>query len=116
MQLLAYLKRLCRQTPSESATELSREEIYNLLSNSRRRHIIAYLARSDGPVTRRELSEYLADIEDTNRQTCSISIYQQHLPELEKAGVIEWERDLVYPTQNCSVLRDIDSQVQSQLR
>lgn len=75
-------------------------KIHYLLSNPRRRHTIQYLEDNRGPVTVRELSEAIAEIETGEsppprdvRETVYISLHQNHLPALDDQGVIEYDRD-----------------------
>jgi len=115
MRLLKRLKNLYRTNTSESTAQIPPEEVYNILSSARRRHVIDYLAHTDQEVSRRELSQYLAEIEGSDRQTCSISLYQQHLPRLEAVEAIDRENSVIMPGQNCELVHRVHKETQRQL-
>lgn len=81
---------------------LSQDEAYDLLSNARRRFVISYLRSQDGPVALNELSQRLAaqendtpvdELTDQQIKRIYVSLYQTHLPKLEEAELIEYDRD-----------------------
>jgi hypothetical protein len=81
---------------------LSQDEAYDLLSNARRRFVLSYLRAQDGPVPLNELSQRLAaqengipvdDLTDQQIKRIYVSLYQTHLPKLEEAELIEYDRD-----------------------
>lgn len=81
---------------------LSQDEAYDLLSNARRRFVISYLRSQDGPVALNELSRRLAarendtpvdELTDQQIKRIYVSLYQTHLPKLEEAELIEYDRD-----------------------
>jgi len=82
-------------------TTLGQDEAYELLSNARRRFVISYLRSQDGRVPLNELSQSLAawendiPVDETGDQIKRIyvSLYQTHLPKLEEAGLIEYDRE-----------------------
>ena len=82
------------------------ETIHSLCSNRRRRLIISYLVRdADGHCTISDATEYVAGVEALDdgdgpehrpggqRKAVYIALYQSHLPKLDEAGVIEWDKD-----------------------
>ncbi|QCC59117.1 hypothetical protein NP511_11820 [Natrinema thermotolerans] len=79
----------------------SREgEIFDLLSNQRRRYAIHYCKREDEPVTLGDLAEHVAaweldkeveEITSAERKRVYTSLQQTHLPTLERADVIEFD-------------------------
>lgn len=81
--------------------QLPREEVFEVLSNARRRCIVHYLKKHDGRrVDLRELVDYVAAWEDgttveqldsQKRKSVYAAIRQTHLPKLEDAGIIEYE-------------------------
>lgn len=81
--------------------QLPREEVFEVLSNARRRCIVHYLKKHDGRrVDLRELVDYVAAWEDgttveqldsQKRKSVYAAIRQTHLPKLEEAGIIEYE-------------------------
>ncbi|MFC6724173.1 ArsR family transcriptional regulator [Halobium palmae] len=90
---------------SESTTEeieLSKDEIFYLLKNRRRRDIVRYLMDNDGTATLSELAEHIAawendiDVQALNsgqRKRVYVALYQTHLPKLAENGIIEYERN-----------------------
>lgn len=82
--------------------ELSRDTLFSLLSNPRRRFVIRYLYRADESVTLQELATEVAAWEnqtepekltDQERKRVYVSLYQTHVPKLEEVGVIEYDND-----------------------
>lgn len=80
---------------------LSQDEVYDLLSNPRRRFIISYLREHD-QTRLQDLASTLAAWENetsvdqlTNQQRkrVYVSLYQTHIPKLEDAGVITYDQD-----------------------
>jgi hypothetical protein len=80
---------------------LSKDDLFHLLSNRRRRDVLRYLATHEGRVDMRDIAERIAawehDIEVQNlrskqRQRVYIALYQSHLPKLSEFGVIEYDR------------------------
>ena len=83
-------------------TTLGQDEAYELLSNARRRFVISYLRSQDGRVPLNELSQSLAawendipvdELGDQQIKRIYVSLYQTHLPKLEEAGLIEYDRE-----------------------
>ncbi|WP_455448960.1 DUF7344 domain-containing protein [Natrinema thermotolerans] len=89
------------QTDPAGREEQSREgEIFDLLSNQRRRYTLHYCKREDGPVTLGDLAEHVAaweldkeveEITSAERKRVYTSLQQTHLPTLERADVIEFD-------------------------
>ena len=94
MRLLNRFKN--KVTPSNhtspaSTLSVSSSTAYSLLSNERRRLIISYLDDMDTSTTNaREIADYLSSNGD-DRTAAYVSVTQQHLPRLSKAGVIEYD-------------------------
>jgi DNA-binding transcriptional ArsR family regulator len=81
--------------------ELSRDLVFAMLSNARRRYVLHYLKRHGGPATIRQLAEQIAAWENgtpmaevtyKQRKRVYTSLHQTHLPKLADAGIIESER------------------------
>lgn len=81
---------------------LSRDDVFEILGNSRRRRMLRYLDSADGPVSVRELvTDVAAHEEGTTPETVSQDHYkrvhvaslQTHLPKLDSVGVIDYDRD-----------------------
>lgn len=84
------------------AVELSKDEIFYLLKNRRRRDIVRYLMDNDGTATLSELAEHIAawendiDVQALNsgqRKRVYVALYQTHLPKLAENDIIEYERN-----------------------
>ena len=81
---------------------LSKDLVFTMLSNARRRSVIHYLKQRGERVTVRELSRQVAAWEngvDVNkldykqRKRVYTSLYQTHLPKLNDAGIVDYDRD-----------------------
>jgi hypothetical protein len=87
-------------TPT-STPELAHEDVFDVLSNDRRRCIVHYLKKHDGRrVELRELVDYVAawetntpveELDSDERKSVYAAIRQTHLPKMEEAGIIEYE-------------------------
>lgn len=86
---------------SPEATDRSRDDLFSLLRNERRREVIRTLQEADGPLDLRDLSEHIAAIEnDCNvaavtykqRKRVQTALYQMHLPKLDERDIIEYDR------------------------
>lgn len=83
--------------------QISRDEIFEVLSNPRRRCVLHYLKRkAGGRVGLRELVEHVAAwendtvpsrIDSDQRKRVYTALRQSHLPRLAKAGLVEYDRD-----------------------
>ncbi|MFC5277889.1 hypothetical protein ACFPM1_03780 [Halorubrum rubrum] len=78
------------------------DEVFALLSNGRRRHVLRFLRRNGGEIKLRELATVIAAEENgvepvevtyTQRKRLYTSLYQSHLPRMERSGVIEYDRN-----------------------
>jgi hypothetical protein len=78
------------------------ETVFDVLSNERRRYVIHHLKAEDERVTVRDLSEQVAawenDIERARvtpkeRKRVYTALHQTHLPKMDEAGVIDYDRD-----------------------
>jgi len=96
-------------TSNSNKGELSDDEIYDALSNRRRRFVIHALKRREGPVEISELSAYITAWEigvdpeevDYEKQRSVYSTLQRtHLPNLEKKNIVtvDKEENVVCPT------------------
>ncbi|SDX92040.1 DUF7344 domain-containing protein [Halobellus clavatus] len=79
---------------------LDKDEVFDLMSNHRRRYAIHYLKGADSPVPLAELAEQVAawehdkevaEITSAERKTTYTSLQQTHLPRLDRAGVVDFE-------------------------
>lgn len=80
---------------------LTKDQIFHLLQNERRRLALQYLRGKEGKVKMRDIAEQVAAWEhDTTvqalssdeRQRVYIPLYQNHLPKLDEEGVIEYNQ------------------------
>lgn len=85
--------------PSE---RLSKDTIFSMLSNQRRRHVLYYLDRESGPVSLRDLAEQIAawendvavsELDYKQRKRVYTSLHQTHLPKLDDAGIVSYDRE-----------------------
>ncbi|MFB6178849.1 MAG: hypothetical protein ABEI77_03885 [Halorientalis sp.] len=92
---------------TEALREPSRQDLFEILSNVRRRYVIRYLLQHDEPVDLRSLSEQVAtwetgkptpEVTAAERHRVYNALQQVHLPKMASAGVIEIERDHINPT------------------
>jgi hypothetical protein len=80
---------------------LSRNEVFDILSNQRRRHALHFLKqRNDGEAELRELSTQVAAWENgkpaegvtsDERRRVYTSLQQFHLPKLDRNGIVEYD-------------------------
>lgn len=79
---------------------LSNSEVFDLLSNHRRRYTIHYCKQVETPVTLSDLAEQVAawelekevsEITSSERKRVYTSLQQTHLPTLDDAGMIAYE-------------------------
>ena len=90
-------------TPEKAGVEpIPTDEVFALLSNGRRRHVLRFLSENGGEIKLRELATTIAAEENdldpvevtyTQRKRLYTSLYQSHLPRMERSGVIEYNRN-----------------------
>ncbi|MDQ2052049.1 ArsR family transcriptional regulator [Natronolimnohabitans sp. A-GB9] len=111
---------------SDEEQRLSKDVIFELLKNRRRREVLAYLLEADDTVTLGELAEQIAAWEnDTDvsalssdqRKRVYVALYQTHLPKMDDAGIVEYDQDrgLISLADNADLLMmylDTDSEQQ----
>ncbi len=85
-----------------ASSGLSQEQVFEVLKSPRRRYALYYLRREGGTVELSDLTDQVAAWEnDTTpagltseqRKRVYISLYQTHLPKLDDARIIEYDRD-----------------------
>lgn len=100
-------------------SELQAEEVFELLSNPRRRFIIAYLRETADPVDIKHLAREIASLEngvpiddltDSQEKRVHVSLYQTHVPKLSEAGVLEYEQERGLVTRSDGI-RDVERYV-----
>jgi hypothetical protein len=86
----------------EPSADLSTEDVYEVLSNRRRRYAIHYLKQTGEPVDVSTIAEQVAawengkpieELDSQERKRVYISLYQSHLPTLEKRGLVAYDDD-----------------------
>jgi len=101
-------------SPCSESQPLSRNEIFHLLSTTRRREAIRYLLEIENQVGLPKLARHIAalehetsveDVTQAQYQRIYIPLYQSHLPKLDKAGVIRYNstKRLIEPTTQLNV-------------
>lgn len=96
------LEELRKAEYGDVANPVSEDDILEVLSNRRRRQVITYLQEGNGTATAGELAEHIAAAEnDTSvaqvssdqRKRVYVSLYQHHLPMLDDANVVDYDRN-----------------------
>ncbi len=81
---------------------LTKDQIFELLKNRRRRDVLEYLMSVDRTATLSELAEHIAawendiDVEaldSSQRKRVYVALYQTHLPKMDKAGIVDYDQD-----------------------
>ena len=89
-----------KTTATTGKAELTKDEIYSLLSVQRRRDVLTHVLGS-GEITKTELTEVLTELEygehydSEQRKRVLVSLHQVHLPKLADMDVIEYENERV---------------------
>ncbi|ELZ14603.1 hypothetical protein C477_20729 [Haloterrigena salina JCM 13891] len=82
--------------------DLSKDEIFHLLQNERRRLVLRYLRDTTEPVRMRDIAEQVAawehdttveELTSKQRQRVYIPLYQSHLSKLDEAGLIDYQKN-----------------------
>ncbi len=90
------------RSPGTDEDKLSIGNVCHVLQNERRRLALSHLRKSDGPLRTSELAEAVAATENdttpeqldhSERKRVYISLYQVHLPTLDDAGAVIYDRD-----------------------
>ncbi|WP_435099569.1 DUF7344 domain-containing protein [Halorubrum sp. N11] len=85
-----------------STEELTKDEVFEVLSSSRRRQILYHLHRRGGRADLRSLARDTAteETDETDETVDSdvvkrfyISLYQTHIPKLEQVGLVQYDGD-----------------------
>lgn len=78
---------------------LTKDLVFGILQNKRRRDVLRYLMSVDRMVTQAELAEQIAaqengitvaELDSAQRKRVYVALYQTHLPKLDEAGLIEY--------------------------
>lgn len=79
-------------SPSAAPGVVSEDELRRVLSDGRRRSIIAFLDSEDEPVHRRAVLAHLAP-DDEERARIATRLHHVHLPKLVDSGLLVHDRD-----------------------
>jgi DNA-binding transcriptional ArsR family regulator len=99
---LVYQTKYRARRRGDGDGELSKDVVFSILSNGRRRFVIRLLKRADGPVAVRDLAQQVAAWENgvsvpeltyKQRKRAYTSLHQTHLPKLKEAGIVEYDSD-----------------------
>lgn len=91
-----------RTEPRPTEPHLSKDELFEILKNQRRRDALRYLKANDGTARLSDMSEYIAAkengidiaaISSSQRKRVYIGLYQCHLPKMASFGVIDFDKD-----------------------
>lgn len=90
---------MCDQ--SRKTDDITVDALFDVLSIERRRIVLEYLLRQDGPVAVEELVDHIVaksqSLDDTQsddlRSQVSLSLHHVHLPKMADAGMAEYDRD-----------------------
>ena len=84
-----------------------KDEVYSLLSNHRRRYVLHYCKRTEGPATLSELAEQVAawehdkevaEVTSAERKRVYTSLQQTHLDRMADADILEFDGDEIVLT------------------
>mgnify|MGYP000501254225 CR=1 FL=1 len=90
------------RTTARNGSSLSKDEIFDLLKNGRRRGVLRYLREHGGSAVLSDVAEHIAaeengitvrELSSAQRKRVYIGLYQCHLPKLDSAGVIEYDQN-----------------------
>ena len=101
---------LLRSPAVSDPPQLNQTEVFDILSNDRRRHALHYLLASDEGTDIGELSEQIAawendesleQVTSDERRRVYVSLHQTHLPRMDDAGILQYEnsRDTIELTE-----------------
>lgn len=85
-----------------STQSLSQDDVFDILSNARRRYVLYYLREAGKPVEMGELAQELAawendttveDLTKQQRKRVYVSLYQTHIQKLSEAGIVDYDHD-----------------------
>lgn len=80
---------------------LGKDTVFELLKNRRRRDVLRFLRENDGQATLSDVAEFVAarendipegQLSSKQRKRVYVALYQCHLPMMDRAGVIDYNR------------------------
>ncbi|RDZ62045.1 hypothetical protein C5B90_16910 [Haloferax sp. Atlit-12N] len=81
---------------------LSKDIVFEILKNQRRRDALRYLKENDGEAKLGDMAEFIAAKENgieikalssSQRKRVYIGLYQCHLPKMDSAGIVDFEKN-----------------------
>ncbi|SEO22543.1 hypothetical protein SAMN04487948_101194 [Halogranum amylolyticum] len=104
MELQTIRSRTVSRSADRQATEptLSKDELFEILKNQRRRDALSFLKENGGEVNLSDMSEFIAAKENgidvsalssSQRKRVYIGLYQCHLPKMANFGVVDFDKD-----------------------
>ncbi len=100
-QLPGYEALQAHLRPSRSEQRPTKDDVFDILRNRRRRYVLEYLREHEGTVALGDLAEALANwerededayITHRDRKRAYVSLYQTHLPKLDRTGIVEYNQ------------------------
>jgi hypothetical protein len=102
---------------SMNRTELSQDQVFEVLQSMRRRYAVHYLRRENCTVDFADVTDHVAaweyntsptDLLSEQRKRVYISLYQTHIPALADAGIIDYDPETgeIRPTSRIRVFDD----------
>jgi len=85
-----------------SKQDISQSDVFDVLSNPRRRFVLYYLREVEASVELNELARQIAawendtdesELTDQDRKRVYVSLYQTHVPKLTDVGLVEYDQD-----------------------
>ncbi|WP_458188072.1 DUF7344 domain-containing protein [Haladaptatus sp. NG-WS-4] len=90
------------RSQEQRATPLSRDMVFDVLKNQRRRYALHYLKQAEESVQLSDLAEQVAAWENditvdaisaAERKRVYTALYQSHLPKLDDAGIVDYNQN-----------------------
>jgi len=114
-------------TPAPRTPTIAVDDAIEVLRNERRRIVLDILARVDDDIEKRDLARHVAAIENRqhpdrvtsdDRQTVYVCLHQTHLPQLDDAGIIDYDdqRGTIEATHRAEALADAKHALHQSLR
>ncbi|GAB3416235.1 hypothetical protein GCM10027435_13240 [Haloparvum alkalitolerans] len=98
---MASAQQVTGGTSEPSAPDLSEDELFDVLSNERRRFAVHLLKQSEDPMEIGAMAEQIAawendidtaEITGNERKRVYTALQQSHLPKMDRAGVVEFNK------------------------
>lgn len=91
------------------------DALFDVLSNPRRRFVLAYLDESSNPLPLRDIAyqlatwEYDEEVPSDDVKSIYVSLFHVHIPKMAEVGLIEYseERDAVTLVEDCDAITSL---------